>query len=109
MGRDEEGTGDMVDVVLMPGEEMTWRMVWEVWRAVRALICGDGRGFQFLVMVGGVRGEVGIGETKVRGVGGERGRKGKREVVEGGGGSKVGGLRLPPAAGGRGEGNGYAL
>ena len=96
----EEGTGEIVDVVIMPEREMTWRMVWEVWRAVRALICGDGRGFQFLVMTRGVEGEVGIGETKVRGVGVGK-RKGKREI-------KAGGLRLPPAVG-RVEGNGYVL
>lgn len=117
VGRDEEGTGEIVDVVLMPEREMTWRMVWEVWRAVRALICGDGRGFQFLVMTRGVEGEVGIGETKVRGEGvGERGRKGKREVVGVEGGrkmvderseTKAGGLRSP--AGGRVDGNRYVF
>ncbi|KAL9022967.1 MAG: hypothetical protein Q9180_008465, partial [Flavoplaca navasiana] len=65
VGNDEE-TGDIVDLVLHPGEELTWRMVGEAWRAANALICLDGRGFQFLVMAEGVEGEVAVGEMRAR-------------------------------------------
>lgn len=92
VGHDEE-SGVTVDVVIMPREEMTWRMVWEVWRAVKALICLDGREFQFLVMTQGVQGEVGIGDTKVRRGAVDGGRR--RGRVEGR--SEKVGVRLPPA------------
>ncbi|KAL8836980.1 MAG: hypothetical protein Q9176_005981 [Flavoplaca citrina] len=65
MGSDE-ATGDIVDLVIHPGEELTWRMVGEAWRAANALICMGGRGFQFLVMVPGVEGEVAVGEMRAR-------------------------------------------
>ena len=56
-----------MDLVMHPGEELTWRMVGEAWRAANALICTGGRGFQFVVLVQGVEGEVALGEMRARG------------------------------------------
>ncbi|KAL8853697.1 MAG: hypothetical protein Q9221_001508 [Calogaya cf. arnoldii] len=76
--------GDMVvDMVLEPREEMTWRMLGESWRGATALICMGGRGFQFLVMTEGVEGEVGLGECKLMMVNGDAGgRKVERGEVD---------------------------
>ncbi|KAL8993052.1 MAG: hypothetical protein Q9169_006632 [Polycauliona sp. 2 TL-2023] len=87
-----EGREEIVDLVIHPEEEMTWRMLVEVARAARALICWDGRGFQFLVLVEGLQDHVGIGETKLR----RRDEDGRSVAKRGEGkGEKEGTIRLP--------------
>lgn len=57
--------GGMVDLVLIPREEMTWQMMSEgPWGAGE--VCLAAKEFQFVVLAAGVEGEVGLGQITVR-------------------------------------------
>ncbi|KAL8986955.1 MAG: hypothetical protein Q9177_003792, partial [Variospora cf. flavescens] len=58
--------GEDVILVLVPREEMTWRMLAEAYKGARLLICNDGRNFGFRASVPGTKENVGFGDTTTR-------------------------------------------
>ncbi|KAI4147404.1 MAG: hypothetical protein LQ341_001808, partial [Variospora aurantia] len=58
--------GEDVILVLVPREEMTWRMLAEAYKGARLLICNDGRNFGFRASVPGTNENVGFGDTTTR-------------------------------------------
>ncbi|KAL8789309.1 MAG: hypothetical protein Q9213_001232 [Squamulea squamosa] len=59
-------TKEIVDFVLIPREEMTWRMLAEAFNGAGRLICTVRKQFQFMVLAEGFEGEVGFGDTTMR-------------------------------------------